>query len=114
MNTNLSDTRPLLKTKAFSTLYIEMFEHILLGKTNREINLMFGYTLKSHVVVDHSRQVMHKLLSLESLSKRDYLQEVIYPRKYQFWWKKLLDKHMAELLIKAIQPQFYENRTRLL
>jgi hypothetical protein len=110
MPTNLYDTRPLLKTKSFSTLYIKIFEQILLGKTNREISRMFGYSLKSHVVVDHSRQVMYKLLSLENLSKKDYEQQVIYPRKYLFWWKMLLDKHMIELLIKAIKPQFYVNR----
>ena len=100
-------TRPNLKTKGFSTLHIDIFTYILSGKTNREINIMLGYTARSHAVVDHSRKVMYKLLALENLCKKDYTCRVIHPRDYQFWWKKLFDKHQAALLSMAIQPEFY-------
>ncbi|MBK0380467.1 hypothetical protein [Mucilaginibacter segetis] len=100
-------TRPNLKTRRFSTLHIEIFEYILLGKTNRELNRMLGYTRRSHAVVDHSRKVMFKLLALENLSRRDFTDRIVYPRKYQFWWKKLLDKNKAALLKVAIPPEFY-------
>ena len=68
----LSVSRPLLKTKGFSTLHLQIFEYILIGKTNREINRILGYTERSHAVVDHSRKVMHKLLAMEDLHKADF------------------------------------------
>jgi len=104
----LSVSRPLLKTKGFSTLHLQIFEYILIGKTNREINRILGYTERSHAVVDHSRKVMHKLLAMEDLHKADFKDRVVYPRKFQFWWKKLLDKHKTGLLTMAIAPKFYE------
>lgn len=104
----LSASRPLLKTKGFSTLHLQIFEYILIGKTNREINRMLGYTTRSHAVVDHSRKVMYKLLAMEDLHKADFTERVIYPRKFQFWWKKLLNKHKAELQLMAIAPKFYK------
>ena len=100
-------TRPLLRTKGFSTLHVQIFELILLGKTNREINRTMGYSLRSHVAVDHSRLVMHKLLCCEELLKKDHKHEITYPRKYLFWWKKLLRKHYHALMEKAIKPEFY-------
>jgi hypothetical protein len=103
-----STNRPILKTKGFSTLHIDIFTHILHGKTNREINTLLGYTQRSHAVVDHSRKVMYKLLAMEGLYKRDNMDRVVYPRNYQFWWKKLLDKHLKALLAVAIEPGFYE------
>lgn len=108
MKNAIAITRPTLKTKGFSTHHIDIFSYILLGKTNREINLMLGYTRRSHAVVDHSRKVMYKLLALEELCRRDHHDRVTYPRQYQFWWKKLLDKHMPALLAVAIAPGFYE------
>jgi hypothetical protein len=61
------NTKPNLRTKKISTLHIEIFERILRStKTNQQLNLEFGYTLKSHCVVDHSRKVMYKLLKLEA------------------------------------------------
>jgi hypothetical protein len=104
----ISLSRPLLKTKGFSTLHLQVFEYILIGKTNREINRMLGYSERSHAVVDHSRKVMNKLLAMEYLHKADYTERVIYPRKFQFWWKKLLDQHKTELQSIAIAPKFYE------
>ena len=104
----LSVSRPLLKTKGFSTLHLQIFEYILIGKTNREINRMLGYTERSHAVVDHSRKVMNKLLAMEDLHRADFTERVIYPRKFQFWWKKLLNKHKAELQLMAIAPKFYK------
>jgi hypothetical protein len=97
MKNAIAITRPTLKTKGFSTHHIDIFSYILLGKTKR-----------SHAVVDHSRKVMYKLLALEELCRKDYQGRVTYPRQYQFWWKKLLDKHMSALLSVAIAPGFYE------
>jgi hypothetical protein len=99
--------RPLLKTKKFSSLHIELFEQILMGRTNRDINQLYGYTQRSHAVVDHSRKVMHKLLAMENLSKREHADRVVYPREYCFWWKKILETHRAELSKIAIKPQYY-------
>ncbi len=101
-------TRPNLKTKGFSTLHIDIFNMILVGKTNREINSLLGYTQRSHAVVDHSRKVMYKLLAMENLAKREYADRVVYPRSYQFWWKKIFDKHYKDLLAIAISPEFYD------
>lgn len=101
-------TRPNLKTKGFSTLHIQIFMMILVGKTNREINSIFGYTQRSHAVVDHSRKVMFKLLAMENLPKRENSEQVVYPRNYQFWWKKIFDKHHKDLLAIAISPEFYD------
>ncbi|WP_374950434.1 hypothetical protein [Mucilaginibacter sp.] len=103
----VSLTRPNLKTKGFSTLDVDIFNYILLGKTNREINSTLGYSERSHAVVDHSRKVMYKLLAMESLCKKDYEDRVVHPRNYQFWWKKLFDKHHKALLATAIEPEFY-------
>ncbi|OOQ60842.1 hypothetical protein [Mucilaginibacter pedocola] len=105
---NVALTRPNLKTKGFSTLHIQIFMMILVGKTNREINSIFGYTQRSHAVVDHSRKVMFKLLAMENLPKRENLEQVVYPRNYQFWWKKIFDKHHKDLLAIAISPEFYD------
>lgn len=103
-------TRPNLKTKRFSTLHIEIFEQILnSGKTNRDINKYFGYTEKSHCIIDHSRKVMYKLLVCEKLTREENMQKVIYPRTHQFWWTRLLDKHRQVLLTKAITPAYYKN-----
>ena len=110
METSSSFSRPLLRTKGFSTLHIYIFELILLDKTNREINKLLGYSQRSHMVVDHSKLVMHKLLCCESLCKKEYSDQVIYPRKYMFWWKKLLDKHYDKIQVKAIKPQYYEEK----
>jgi DNA-binding NarL/FixJ family response regulator len=104
----ISHSRPLLKTKGFSTLHLDIFELILIGKTNREINRMLGYTQRSHAVVDHSRKVMYKLLAMEDLHRADFTERVAYPRKFQFWWMKLLIKHKDALVFKAIAPKFYE------
>lgn len=104
------ECRPLLKTKKFSLLHIELFEQILLGKTNREINNIYGYSTRSHAVVDHSRKVMYKLLASECLSKREYADRVVYPRSYCFWWKKLLERHLSDLLKTAITPQYYSKK----
>ncbi|WP_216846652.1 hypothetical protein [Mucilaginibacter sp. L196] len=103
-------TRPNLKSKQFSTLHIEIFEQLLIsGKTNWELNKQFGYTKRSHCIVDHSRKVMYKLLALEKLTREDNMEKVIYPRIYKFWWKRLLDNHRQALLAKAIIPVYYEN-----
>ena len=102
--------RPLLKTKKFSSLHIELFEQILLGKTNRDINHTYGYSQRSHAVVDHSRKVMHKLLAMESLSRKEHADRIVYPRQYCFWWNKLLDTHRVELTRIAIKPEYYEER----
>ena len=99
--------RPILKTRGFSLLHIEIFEHILNQKTNQEVNQLYGYTRRSHTVVDHSRKVMFKLLAMENCCKKDHSAHVIYPRDYRFWWKKLLEKHKTELISKAIKPEFY-------
>lgn len=104
-------TRPNLKTKGFSTHHIDIFNMILLGKTNREINMLLGYSRRSHAVVDHSRKVMYKLLALEDMPRKENEPRIIYPRKYQFWWKKLLQKHMQTLLSIAIAPCFYDDST---
>jgi len=102
-------TRPNLRTKQFSTLHIEIFEQILIsGKTNWELNKQFGYTKRSHCIVDHSRRVMYKLLALEKLTREENIEKVIYPRIYKFWWKRLLDSHKEALLAKAIQAVYYE------
>ncbi|MFD0793498.1 hypothetical protein ACFQZX_07700 [Mucilaginibacter litoreus] len=108
-NNAIAITRPTLKTKGFSTHHIDIFNLILRGKTNREINEMLGYTKRSHAVVDHSRKVMYKLLALEELCRKDHEDRIVYPRNYQFWWKKLLDKHMQALLSVAIAPSFYDD-----
>lgn len=100
-------TRPILKTKGFSTLHIDIFNFILMGKTNREINSLLGYSERSHAVVDHSRKVMYKLLAYEELCRKDHASRVVYPRDYQFWWKKLFDKHRDKLMQIAIEPAFY-------
>lgn len=103
-------TRPYLKTKQFSTLHIDIFEQILsTGKTNCDLNQQFGYTRKSHCVVDHSRKVMYKILVLENLRKEDNMDKVIYPRVYKFWWTRLLNKHKQSLIEKAVKPQYYAN-----
>jgi hypothetical protein len=102
-------TRPNLRTKQFSTLHIEIFEQILIsGKTNWELNKQFGYTKRSHCIVDHSRRVMYKLLALEKLTREENIEKVIYPRVYKFWWKRLLDNHKEALLTKAIKAVYYE------
>lgn len=100
--------RPLLKTKRFSRLHIELFEQILLGRTNRDINQNYGYTQRSHAVVDHSRKVMFKLLAMENLCRRDHMDRVVYPREYCFWWKKLLEIHRDRLEKMAIMPEYYD------
>lgn len=101
-------SRPFLKTKKFSKFHIELFEQILQGKTNRDINKIYGYSQRSHAVVDHSRRVMYKLLAMEGLSRKDYLEEVIFPRRFCFWWNKLLTQHHHALVNNAIDPQYYQ------
>lgn len=113
METINSANRPILKTKKFSTLHINIFEQILLGKTNREISRMFGYTQRSHAVVDHSRKVMYKLLAMESLSRMEHREHIVFPRRYQFWWKKLLLSHRHDLMQKAVQAEFYPHAENL-
>ena len=101
--------RPKLKTKKFSTLYIEIFEQILYsGKTNWDLNIVFGYTKRSHCLVDHSRKAMYKLLILENLTREENMERVIYPRIYKLWWKRLLGKHKNVLLTKAVTPIYYD------
>lgn len=101
-------TRPNLKSKGFSRRHIELFEQILYsGKTNCDINLAYGYTRKSHCVVDHTRKVMQKLLALEHLRKEAFKEQVVYPRTFDVFWKKLLIKHKSALLQQAIIPRFY-------
>ncbi|WP_419801431.1 hypothetical protein [Mucilaginibacter sp.] len=103
-----SSTRPHLKTRKFSTLHIEIFEQVIdSGKTNRVLNERYGYTLRSHKIVDHSRTVMLKLLALEGLCKREYMDKIIYPRTHDFWWKNLFYKHRKLLMINVVTPQFY-------
>lgn len=102
--------RPLLKTKKFSSLHVELFEQVLMGKTNRDINHLYGYTQRSHAVVDHTRKVMYKLLAMENLSKREYADRVVYPRDYCFWWKKILETHREALLKMAIKPEYYHEK----
>ena len=107
-------TQPYLRTRRFSTLHIEIFEQILIsGKTNRALDQQFGYTQYSHCVVDHSRKVMYKLLTMENLTRAAYHDHIVYPRIYKFWWKHLLDKHKGELMCKAIQPQFYHRASAI-
>lgn len=102
------NSRPLMNTRGFSTLHIEIFEQILVsGKTNRDLSEQFGYTRKSHCVVDHSRKVMYKLLALENLTKSEYRDRTIYPRTYKFWWMKLLNTHRKTLTDQAIVTNFY-------
>lgn len=105
---NEGQYRPLLKTKRFSSLHIELFEQVLLGKTNRDINEAYGYTRRSHAVVDHTRKVMYKLLAMESLCRKDNMERIVYPREYCFWWKKLLDSHRDNLNRMAIKPEYYD------
>jgi hypothetical protein len=109
METIVYSNKPLLKTKVFSTYHVEIFEQILLGKTNREINRTFGYSVKSHAVVDHSRKVMYKLLAYESLPKSAYLYRVNNPRKFLGWWKNVHDKNKSRLFASAKKPEFYSN-----
>ena len=110
METPNSFSRPLLRTKGFSTLHIYIFELILLDKTNREINKLLGYSQRSHMVVDHSKLVMNKLLAYENLCRKEHNDQVVYPRKYMFWWKKLLIKHYDKMQVKAIKPQYYSEK----
>jgi hypothetical protein len=107
----ISLNRPLLKSRGLSTHHIEIFELILTGKSNREINQMLGYSKKSHAVVDHSRKVMYKLLALEELSRKNYLKQVTFPRDYCFWWKSVLLKHVSFLMAYAIKPEYYYRDT---
>ena len=101
-------TSQLLKTRGLSTHHIEIFEEILIsGKSNEALNIYFGYTKKSHCVVDHSRKVMHKLLGLEGLSKTELKERIVYPKLYKFWWKKLLDKHRDKLTSLAVKAAYY-------
>ncbi len=101
--------RPKLKTKQFTTVHIEIFELILTsGKTNWDLNREFGYTKKSASVVRLSRRAMYKLLTLEGLKKEAYKQEVTFPRKFKFWWKRILEKHRKALLDKAAPAEYYE------
>jgi len=110
MEQHLHSCRPLLRTKKFSTQHVEIFEHILSGKTNKSINAHYGYSERSHSVADHARKVMYKLLVQEGLSKRDHIAQVTYPRKYCFWWKKVLEKHKPSLMGMAIKPEYYDDR----
>jgi hypothetical protein len=105
----ISMNRPLLKSRGLSTHHIEIFGFILAGKSNREINQMLGYSKKSHVVVDHSRKVMYKLLALEDLSRKEHTDKVVFPREYCFWWKSLLLKHQRQLMGIAIKPEYYSS-----
>lgn len=102
-------SRPFLRTKKFSKLHMEIFEHIMQGKTNREINKIYGYSQRSHAVVDHSRKVMYKLLAMEGLSRKEHGEQVVFPRRYCFWWNKLYNQHRPELMSIAIDPQYYMN-----
>jgi hypothetical protein len=100
--------RPNLKTRHFSTLHIEIFEHILFSdKTNEQLNIQFGYTQKSHCVVDHSRKVMNKLLVLDGLKKSEFKAMVVSPRRYRLWWRRLLTKHRVSLFRMAVIPSYY-------
>jgi hypothetical protein len=102
-------SRPLLRTRGLSTHHLDIFEYILMGKSNREINRMLGYSKRSHAVVDHSRKVMFKLLSMEDLSRKVYKSQVIFPRNYCLWWKNLLNKHRNKLERMMIQPLYYDD-----
>ncbi|SHN29387.1 hypothetical protein SAMN05216524_108282 [Mucilaginibacter sp. OK098] len=102
------ETRPVLKTRKFSTIQVEIFEHVLLsGKTNQVLNVQFGYTRRSHAVVDHSKKVMYKLLAFENLSRSEYQERITYPRQYSFWWNSLLKKHKQRMLEMAIETAYY-------
>ena len=105
----ISLNRPLLKSRGLSTHHIEIFEMILMGKSTKEINQTMGYSQRSHAGVDHSRKVMYKLLALESLSRKDHVKQVAFPRQYFFWWKSLLQRHAELLLTIAIKPEYYNN-----
>jgi hypothetical protein len=107
MQVKMHSKRPWLKTKGFSTFHIEIFNQILLDKTNRSISMDYGYSIQSHAVVDHSRKVMFKLLALEGLSRAQYVDYVKHPRNYLFWWKYMLDKYKDKLYTVAIKPEFY-------
>jgi hypothetical protein len=99
-------TSQQLKTRGLSTHHIEIFEEILIsGKSNEALNIYFGYTKKSHCVVDHSRKVMYKLLGLEGLPRSAFKERVIYPKSYKFWWNKLLHKH--KLIKLAVKAEYY-------
>jgi hypothetical protein len=102
--------RPLLRTRGLSTHHLDIFEYIMMGKSNREINCILGYSKKSHAVVDHSRKVMYKLLALEGLPKKTHNGQVIFPRDYCFWWKNLYTKHKLHLEAIAIKPEYYIER----
>jgi hypothetical protein len=83
--------RQIIKTRKLSTLHMEIFEQLLVsGKTNRTLNLQFGYSEKSHVVVDHSRKVMFKLLALENMSKNELQHRIVYPNYINFGGKSYL------------------------
>jgi hypothetical protein len=112
INRNNNKNRPKLKVKKFTTLHIELFEQLLYsGKTNWDINLAYGYTKRSHCIVDHTRKVMYKILAAENLSKDEYKEQVIYPRVYHLWWKRLFEKHKDTLQRKAVRPLYYDGRT---
>ena len=101
-------TRPVIKTRKFSTIQVEIFEQVLLsGKTNQVLNVHFGYTRRSHAVVDHSKKVMYKLLAFENLSRSEYQERITYPRQYSFWWNSLLKKHKQRMLEVAIKAEYY-------
>jgi hypothetical protein len=104
-------TRPVIKTRKFSTIQVEIFEQVLSsGKTNQVLNVQFGYTQRSHAVVDHSKKVMYKLLAFENLSRSEYQERIIYPRRYSFWWNNLLKKHKQRMLEAAIKTEYYLHR----
>ena len=102
-------TRPVIKTRKFSTLQVELFEQILFsGRTNQDLNIQYGYTRRSHAVVDHSRKAMYKLLVFEDLSRSEYKERVTFPRQYAPWWTQLLNKHKERMLEMAIEAEYYE------
>jgi hypothetical protein len=103
----ISLNRPILKSRGMSTHHIEIFELMLAGKSNREINQMMGYSQRSHAGVDHSRKVMYKLLAMEGLCRRDHIKQVASPREYCFWWNNILSKHIDFLTSHAIKPEYY-------
>ncbi|WP_461449500.1 hypothetical protein [Mucilaginibacter sp.] len=103
----ISLNRPLLKSRGMSTHHIEIFELILAGKSNKEINQMMGYSERSHAGIDHSRKVMYKLLAMEGLCRKDHEKQVAGPREYRFWWKNILLKHMEFLMASVIKPEYY-------
>jgi hypothetical protein len=101
-------TSQQLKTRGLSSHHIEIFEEILVSeKSNEALNIYFGYTQKSHCVVDHSRKVMHKLLGLEGLSKTELKERIAHPKLYKFWWKKILHKHRDKLIKLAVKAEYY-------